>query len=59
MIYIEETETCHGFGIYIDEDGDFNMNSDTVEVGFVFSPEQAAVVLPLLQHYVETGELTK
>lgn len=55
--YVAESETCHGFDVFIDEDGDFHMDSAKGDVGFAFSCEQAVVVLGLLNHFIATGEL--
>ncbi len=55
MITISASERCHPFDIELDEDGDMDMTYNGY--GITLDPQQAAEFLPILQHYVETGEL--
>lgn len=54
-IKISESKLCWPFDVTLDEDKCFVMAGDGYDI--TCCPEQAKELLPLLQHYVETGEL--
>lgn len=55
MIQISESNLCWPFDVKLDEDNCFVMQGDGFDI--TCCPQQAAELLPLLKHYVETGEL--
>lgn len=52
---IHETERCYGFEVVVDHDGDLQLKYESYEI--TCTPAQAAQLLPILTHYVQTGEL--
>lgn len=62
MITIERKESgtsgnfCNAFTIKLDSDGDIDFNYG-FDQGIVINRAQMAELLPVLTHYVQTGEL--
>ncbi len=54
-IQISESKLCWAFDVKLDEDNCFVMQGDGFDI--TCCPEQAKELLPILQHYVETGKL--
>lgn len=52
----DDISECGPFTVSLDCDGDFDITHSGDE-GIILKRKQAAELLPLLQHYVETGEL--
>jgi len=59
-IYIDsardDVSGCLGFSVSIDADGDFDITHSGNQ-GIIVHRKQAAELLRILKHYVETGEL--
>lgn len=52
---IHETQNCFGFEVTLDRDGDFCMEYDGWDI--TCDKQQAQQLLPILEHFVKTGEL--
>lgn len=55
MIQISESDLCGPFDVKLDEDNCFVMQGDGFDI--TCCPKQAAELLLILKHYVETGKL--
>ncbi len=52
---INETKACYGFRVTLDRDGDFCMEYQGYDI--TCDREQAEELLPILEHFIKTGEL--
>ena len=52
----DEVSECGPFTVSLDVDGDFDITHSGDE-GIILHRKQAAELLPILKHYVETGKL--
>lgn len=53
---LDEVSECGPFTVSLDADGDFDITHSGDE-GIILHRKQAAELLPILKHYVETGKL--
>jgi len=52
----DDISGCGPFTVSLDRDGDFDI-THSGDAGIILHRKQAAELLPILQHYVETGKL--